>query len=147
MAGNQEEARDLMSETVLVAYENLNRLKKKEAFAYFLLGIAKRIFLNGQRRRKFQGDYNPLHAANQEDESNHPERQENADLLYHLLAALPLEQKEAIVLFEINGFNLQEVAELQKCSLSAVKSRLARGREKLTRLLQNEEIVNQAKNQ
>ena len=59
MTVHAEEARDLMSETVLIAYENLHRLKKTEAFAYFLLGIAKRIFLNGLRRRSSRGTTTP----------------------------------------------------------------------------------------
>ncbi len=37
----------------------------------------------------------------------------------------------AVVLFELDGMSLDEVAALQRASLSAVKTRLARGLERL----------------
>jgi RNA polymerase sigma-70 factor (ECF subfamily) len=47
------------------------------------------------------------------------------------LAVLPAVQREAIVLFEIEGWQVDEIATLQGVSPSAVKSRLARGRARL----------------
>jgi DNA-directed RNA polymerase specialized sigma24 family protein len=47
------------------------------------------------------------------------------------LAELPAEQRESIVLFEIEGWQVEEIAELHGVSMSAVKSRLARGRARL----------------
>ena len=47
------------------------------------------------------------------------------------LAVLPAEQRESIVLFEIEGWQVEEIAELHRVSVSAVKSRLARGRARL----------------
>jgi len=47
------------------------------------------------------------------------------------LAVLPAEQRESIVLFEIEGWQVDEIAELHRVSVSAVKSRLARGRARL----------------
>jgi DNA-directed RNA polymerase specialized sigma24 family protein len=47
------------------------------------------------------------------------------------LSALPEKQREAVVLFEIEGFSIEEVAKMQNAKISAVKSRLARGRARL----------------
>jgi RNA polymerase sigma factor (sigma-70 family) len=47
------------------------------------------------------------------------------------LATLAPPQREAIVLFELHGYSLEEIAEIQHASLSSVKSRLMRGRERL----------------
>ncbi len=49
------------------------------------------------------------------------------------LATLPAVQREAVVLCDIDGYDLAEVAEMQAVSLSAVKSRLVRGRARLRR--------------
>jgi RNA polymerase sigma-70 factor (ECF subfamily) len=49
------------------------------------------------------------------------------------LASLPAVQREAIILFELDGFTIEEIAGLQGSTISAVKSRLARGRERLRR--------------
>jgi predicted RNA polymerase sigma factor len=43
------------------------------------------------------------------------------------------EQREAIVLFEVEGFRIEEIAAIQKASIPAVKSRLVRGRDNLRR--------------
>jgi len=55
--------------------------------------------------------------------------------LHRALALLPEAQREALILFEISGFSIKEVAGLQAASISAVKQRLKRGREKLTEIL------------
>src|ERR1043165_4549359 len=47
------------------------------------------------------------------------------------LAVLPAEQRESIVLFEIEGWQVEEIAALHRVSVSAVKSRLSRGRARL----------------
>ena len=47
------------------------------------------------------------------------------------LSTLSSVQREAIVLFELEGMGVAEIARIQQVSASAVKSRLARGRQKL----------------
>jgi RNA polymerase sigma-70 factor (ECF subfamily) len=51
------------------------------------------------------------------------------------LAQLPIAQKECIILFEISGFKIKEIAEIQSVSEDAVKQRLKRGRERLQEIL------------
>lgn len=47
------------------------------------------------------------------------------------LATLPPPQREAIVLFELHGYSIDEIADVQRTSMSSVKSRLQRGRDRL----------------
>jgi RNA polymerase sigma-70 factor (ECF subfamily) len=47
------------------------------------------------------------------------------------LSHLPTEQREAVVLYEVEGWQIDEIATMYKVSPSAVKSRLARGRARL----------------
>lgn len=51
------------------------------------------------------------------------------------IAALPLLQREVIVLFEFQGLSLEEVAAVACCDAGTVKSRLYRARERLRRAL------------
>ena len=69
------------------------------------------------------------------DERNAPDATADVDHLYAALAMLPKKQREAIVMSEITGLKLEEVAAIQGSSLSAVKSRVSRGRKKLAKLL------------
>jgi len=56
---------------------------------------------------------------------------EEKEIVRLALRSLPLAQREALVLFEILDLPVAQIAAVQKVSVSAVKSRLARGREKL----------------
>jgi RNA polymerase sigma-70 factor (ECF subfamily) len=64
-----------------------------------------------------------------------PQTLTDIQLLYKLLKQLPDEQQECILLFEISGFSLKEIAIIQSVSEGAVKQRLRRGREKLGELM------------
>jgi DNA-directed RNA polymerase specialized sigma24 family protein len=50
---------------------------------------------------------------------------------------LPARLKEAVVLCDIKGFSYGEAADIMSCKPMTVGSRLWRGREKLTKLLQH----------
>jgi RNA polymerase sigma-70 factor (ECF subfamily) len=54
-----------------------------------------------------------------------------ADRARLALARLPVEQRETVVLFELEQWTVAEIAELHDVTISAVKTRLARGRERL----------------
>lgn len=128
------DAQDLVSETVLVAYEQLNKLKKEASFKYFLFGIARNLIRRSQRRKKFWGLFNTEQAENIA-APKHPALNEEVQLLYQALDQLPSLQKEALILFEISGYNIKEIAEIQNSSISSIKARLARGRQKLGKIL------------
>ncbi len=65
--------------------------------------------------------------------------------MYEALSKLPEHQKESIILYEIIGFSVKEIAELHETGESAVKQRLARGRQKLIELLTETEPVERKK--
>jgi RNA polymerase sigma-70 factor (ECF subfamily) len=52
-------------------------------------------------------------------------------LLMRLLSRLPESQRSAFVLFEIDGYSGEQIADLQNVSLSTVRARIYRAREKL----------------
>ncbi|MFN7326423.1 MAG: RNA polymerase sigma factor, partial [Chitinophagales bacterium] len=62
--------------------------------------------------------------------------QMDREWLYKALSRLPEQQREAILLFEISGFSIKEIAVLQESSESAIKQRLSRGRQQLLEQLQ-----------
>jgi RNA polymerase sigma-70 factor (ECF subfamily) len=53
------------------------------------------------------------------------------------LATLPAEQRAALVLLDIEGHSVAEVAAMLECAEGTVKSRCARGRERLAALLRD----------
>jgi len=127
---------DLMNETLLVAYQKLDQVKKRSSFLSFLIGISIRILANSRRKNKaiitdFEDQQYKSYAVQQDDIT----RFSDVELLHFALSKLPEQQREAIILFEITGFSIKEIMEIQDSGQSAVKQRLARGRTALGRIL------------
>ena len=64
------------------------------------------------------------------------ERVELGAVLREALAGLPPDQRLAIVLADVQGFDYSEIAVTMECSLGTVKSRISRGRAQLRVILQ-----------
>ncbi len=57
-------------------------------------------------------------------------------ILHQALATLSSKQRAALLLFEIGGFSIEEITNIQQAkSISAIKSRLSRARRKLREAL------------
>jgi RNA polymerase sigma factor (sigma-70 family) len=127
--------RDLMNDSLLVAYEKIDSLRSPEAFLSFLFSICVHISGNyHQKKREYRIPEGNAHLEIWDRNAN-PQSQADIHYLYEALAKLPNEQRESIILFEISGFSIQEITLIQNASESAVKQRLKRGREKLSELL------------
>lgn len=134
------EAEDLISETVLKALENFANLKDDKAFLSYLFSTASNILNKKNRRIKFRGEYDDKMANSLFDQGLKADVKMDIDLLYQALNTLPELQKEALILFEISGFSIKEVAEIQKAGLSSVKQRLKRGRAALAVIFQSDQL-------
>lgn len=122
-----DDAKDLMSETILIAYQSFSDVREDRAFLSYLFTIASRLNMKKKEKAKkfdriLDNDY--VHYQSIEESVD-------VNILYNMLQKLPLKQAEAIILFEVNGFNLEEIKEIQGGTLSGVKSRLKRARESL----------------
>jgi RNA polymerase sigma-70 factor (ECF subfamily) len=62
-------------------------------------------------------------------------RRELSAVVEEAMALLPAEQRTAIILKEFHGMTFQEIADLQGCPLSTVKTRLYQGLNMLRRHL------------
>ncbi|MGE0560576.1 MAG: RNA polymerase sigma factor [Flavobacteriales bacterium] len=131
--GNME-YQDLMNDTLLVAFKKFDYLKDEKTFLSFLIGISIRILANNHKKRT-EDSIVESNCSHHIDENAHTERDAEIYFLYKALAMLPDEQRECLVLFEITGFSIKEIMDIQNSSESAVKQRLKRGRAKLLELL------------
>ncbi len=138
---DNEEAKDLLSETALHAFEHFDKLRKPESFVYYLFGMASRLHRKMTRRLKFRGIFSQEKAENIIDRSARPDDGLELQLLFDAMQKLPIEQREALTLFEISGFSLVEISEMQQCSLSAAKARISRARLKLSGMLRTDEKI------
>lgn len=133
------EYQDLINDTLLVAFEKLDTLKSETAFLSFLFGISVRILSNKNKKKK-EDSLVEAKEYNLEDFNANTEHSTEVYFLHQALARLPESQQEALILFEISGFSIKEIVEIQGASESAIKQRLKRGREKLFDMLNYKSI-------
>lgn len=131
LTSNRDDARDLAGEAVLIVYGNLELLRKKDSFKAYLFGVARRLRMHQYRRGKFSGGWDEAAAELLPDTGSATDAGYDVEVLYSLLGKLPPRQRECVVLFELSGFSLEEIRQMQGGTLSGVKSRLKRGREQL----------------
>ena len=135
--GREEDARDVCQETFLRAYRAINGFKGQAKFSSWLYRIALNLcrdWLRKQRRQPVvqmpeDGDIIELASERGPVESIETlvARKELGRAVAVAMAALPEEQRTAIVLKEYHGLTFQEIADMQGCPLSTVKTRLYQG--------------------
>ena len=129
------ETADLIQESILATLQAFYRINDKEKLLGYMIGVANNIVRNKKRRLKFRADWEELALEKLETQAPSPEIALDIHYLHKAMEQLPEKQREAIVLFEISGFSMKEISEIQESSLSATKTRISRGRQKLRELL------------
>lgn len=149
MSGNEQDAEDLVQETFLRAYRQLNRFGQRSAFATWLYRICVNCSLDLLRVRKSRKE-RQLMQFQMRDDSQHredvpthapsPERlsrsNEIADLLVPVLDSLSETERSAFLLRHYEGCNIDEIAEVLGVEAGAAKHSVFRAVQKLRRALQ-----------
>jgi len=144
--GREEEARDVCQEAFLRAFRALPGFKGQAKFSSWLYRITLNLcrdWIRRQRRAPVSQmpedtDAMELAAARGPVESIEElvARRELSAVVEEAMGLLPEEQRTAIILKEYHGMTFQEIADLQGCPLSTVKTRLYQGLSVLRRHLE-----------
>jgi RNA polymerase sigma-70 factor (ECF subfamily) len=143
--GDREEAADALQEALISAYRAADRFRGDSAVTTWLHRIVVNACLDRVRRRQARpaiglADLPP----NREPIAVLPD-QDTAREVWAALAQLPAEQRVPLVLLEIQGYSVAEIAETLGVAEGTVKSRCARGRARLAVLLGHLRGVDQPK--
>ncbi len=148
---DEAESEDLAQNVFLQAYKSRARYKQTAKFSTWLFTIARNLCLNEIRRRS-RHPAESLEEAHAEHEDQPRQQFEDRqvisapDKLLHgelekkieeALAELPENQRSAILLCRQEDLSYDEIARILKCSLSATKSLIHRGRETLKEKLKS----------
>src|SRR5437763_10836288 len=88
MVWNREDARDVIADTVLKAFENFEKIEHKESFLYYLFGIASNLAKHRSRRMKFWTTYEEHYENNMVDDSYDVYRKFEIESLYKAMSKL-----------------------------------------------------------
>lgn len=138
--GNREHALDATQETFLTAFRKAGQFQGNSALGTWIYRIAVNTCYDQLRRQKRRRtDPMPDHV----DPTDHQAEEaiDSAALrpeIQRALAAIPDDFRSAVVLSDIEGIGLPEVAEILGIPVGTVKSRVFRGRRLLAQQLGNQ---------
>ncbi|MFT6400009.1 MAG: RNA polymerase sigma-70 factor (ECF subfamily) [Bradymonadia bacterium] len=134
---NKEDIEDLLQETLPSAAKNLGQFNGRSTLSTWLFTIAR----NQCSRQRQRGRFVPAQQESLDDvpelRSHAPSPADQAELtqrweqVERALGKLSPEDREVLVLRDVEGFKAAEVAEVTGSSVTAVKSRLHRARARL----------------
>jgi len=147
--GREEDARDVCQETFLRAFRAIKGFKGQAKISSWLYRIALNLCRDWIRRERraplvqAPEGLDPMDLANElpapiESLDETVSRREITSAVARAIAALPEEQRTAIILKEYHGLTFQEIADMLGCPLSTVKTRLYQGLSVLRRELGSE---------
>ena len=144
--GSREDAADCGQETMVRIWRGLSSFHFECAFETWVYRVAANCCLDFLRKRKRdkaesleplreQGFDPPDPAPDTEEQAL---RKEEHARLRAAVAALPEDQRDALVLTQLEGRSYEEAARLLETTEGTVKSRVARARDKLKRIFAEE---------
>lgn len=145
---NHEDAMDVLQESFIKIYRHLGKFNFESSFDTWVYRIVINSCNDLLRKNKTRPVSESLYKAPEEgyhveirDKGLSPDeeliKKEESEYILQCLEKLQLEQKEILVLRDINGFTYEEISDLLKINLGTVKSRISRARENLKKIYFN----------
>jgi len=150
--GDREEALDVSQEVFLAIYRKMDHFRGDSSVKTWIYRIAINRAANRCRwwsrlRRRgtvsldehLSGESSRSVGEMIQSQARSPEQsllaEEERVQIERSLLSLPVQQRVAVIMRDVEGFSYEEIAETMDVSLGTVKSRIARGREELKRRL------------
>ena len=147
--GNPEDAADGLQDALVAAYRRAGSFRGESAVTTWLHRVVVNACLDRLRASKVRatealpddleeyGSRGSLvsSAEPDQDPAELAVADERRRLVLEALATLPADQRAALVLVDMEGYPVADVAEMLDCAVGTVKSRCSRGRARLAELL------------
>lgn len=141
LTGRWDTADDLVQDTYLRAVEGFAGWLPGSRLDAWMYRIMRNHFLNQQRAlaiRQEKSDALILHTPTSHGGAEATEARIIFERVRGAMAALPEDQRMALILVSVEGFSYKEVAELLNQPLGTIASRVGRAREALKPLVQSQ---------
>ena len=152
LAGQQQDAEDLVQDVVVKLYPRLEELESVEQLRPWLNRVLYRQFIDQVRRKNRQGDRPLTEFVSSESQADwldsfesdgegpdlQLERSRLGPVLDRIMVTLTPDQRTLLLLHDVDGWRQEDIAEVLGIPLGTVKSRLHRCRAALRKKLQRE---------
>ncbi len=136
MTGSPDVAEDILQVSFIKAYQHLGEVRGRfDAWLFRILANGCKDWLKNIRRThvSYEEDDQPSHYANPDENLDRGQLRDDLDAA---LQTLPATLREAFVMKHVEGRSYEEMAELLKTTVGALKMRVHRAREALQALLE-----------
>jgi len=147
MVNDREEAADLAQEAFLKAWQVLPSFQGDSSFSTWMHRLTTNVCIDWLRKQKRRKEIEPAYSLDDEeaawaepadpeqDPQKKLERSERNRAVERALAALPDYQRQVLVMRELSGLSYQEIGQALDLDMGTVKSRIARARLALRKIL------------
>ena len=135
LCGNPDRADDLVQETLAKALLNIESFTIGTNLLAWLFTILRNAYYSEFRKRRREvADIDGGLSGMLVSKANQDDHMEYLDFR-QALQKLPPDQREALILIGASGLSYEEAAEICKCAVGTMKSRVSRARTRLAELL------------
>jgi RNA polymerase sigma-70 factor (ECF subfamily) len=135
---NREDAKDIVQDAFIKAYENLGKFNLSKKFSPWLLTIVRNLSIDFLRRNKRISDDGLPPVVSDERHHRRPDALLLRSEVWRALELLSENQREIIFLKDYQGHSYNEIAEILDIPLGTVMSRLHHARKNLIELLRKQ---------
>ncbi len=132
MCGDEEAAREVLQETLLAAFRHLPGFRGDAALSTWLYQIARSFCIKERRGQRPTRSIDDARASELVDPAPQPDARTHAreigEAVSRAIAVLPPEQREVLILRDVEGLSAEQAAEVVGVEVGALKSRLHRAR-------------------
>ena len=134
-------AKDITQDTWHTVMTKLFLLRDANRFGSWAMTIASRKALDAVKRNSRTKKINESHMFGEEEveASTLQTKEEHIAQILKMIPELPFDQRMVLRLFYLEEYSLKEISEITGVSMSTVKTRLFRAREKLKTIIKNKE--------
>lgn len=135
---------DIAQEVFIKVYQNIGSFSFRSSFRTWLYRVAMNTAIDFSRKRKARPvvaieelgeDITALLKRDENGEQNREIEEKKLKIINTLIDKLPDKYRNVVILRDIEGLSYQEIANVLKCSVGTVESRLFRARERLKELV------------
>lgn len=144
-AKDQDEAEDLLQESFIRAFRNIEQFDGKGALGAWLRRITINVCLEMYRKNKSLSEHIKNYGMELENDHSLDNALNNLAMesLIEKIQMLPTGFRTVFNLYAIEGFNHNEISELLQISVGTSKSQYSRARQLLREKIENEALVEQ----
>ncbi len=136
MIGNDEDSRDILQEVFINVYKKIDSFREESSLKTWLFRIASNKTIDFLRKEKrFKAEELPETLKEKSNPLQHTEQVLKKDLVNKALMKLKEEEREIVIMKELDGFTFREIAEIKEIPENTVKTKLYTSLKKLRKII------------